>query len=102
MFDPDSLARPRVPLALVTAGRDKWLAPALHSGTILQACAPRCVLLADLPTAGHGALLSPPPPRQYLGEIAADLLGDPPEFDRAQLYVVDRSIADFFILHLLP
>ena len=102
VFDPDSLARPRVPLALVTAGRDKWLAPALHSGTILQACAPRCVLLADLPTAGHGALLSPPPPRQYLGEIAADLLGDPPGFDRAQLYVVDRSIADFFILHLLP
>jgi predicted dienelactone hydrolase len=101
-FDAASLATPRVPLALVTAGRDKWLAPALHSGAILKACLPRCTLLADLPNAGHGAPLSPPPPPERLGAIAADLLGDPPGFDRAQLPAVDRSIATFFTHHLLP
>ncbi|HET8744982.1 MAG TPA: dienelactone hydrolase family protein [Ramlibacter sp.] len=102
VFDPASLATPRVPLALVTARQDKWLAPALHSDVILKACAPRCALLADLPTGGHGALLSPPPPPERLGEIAADLLGDPPGFDRAQLPAVDRAIAAFFTRHLLP
>lgn len=101
-FDPASLATPRVPLALVTAGRDKWLAPALHSDVILKACAPRCTLLADLPAAGHGALLSPLPPLARLGEIAADLLGDPPGFDRAQVPAVDASIASFFTRHLVP
>jgi hypothetical protein len=69
---------------------------------ILKACAPRCTLLADLPGAGHGALLSPPPPLDRLGEIAADLLGDPPGFDRAQLSAVDSAIASFFTRHLVP
>lgn len=102
VFDPASLAAPRVPLALVTVGHDKWLAPALHSSTILKACAPRCTLLADLPGAGHGAFLSPLPPAQCMGSIATDLLGDPPGFDRAQLAAVDRSISSFFTLHLVP
>ncbi|GAB3646553.1 alpha/beta hydrolase family protein [Ramlibacter alkalitolerans] len=102
VFDPASLATPRVPLALVTAGRDKWLAPSLHSGTILAACMPRCTLLADLPSAGHGSLLSPPPPLDRLGEIAADLLGDPPGFDRAQVAAANRSVASFFTRHLVP
>jgi predicted dienelactone hydrolase len=102
VFDPASLAAPRVPLAFVTAGGDKWLAPALHAGAILQACLPRCTLLADLPAAGHGAFLSPPPPPERLGPIAADLLGDPPGFDRKQLPAVDRAIATFFSAHLLP
>ena len=99
-FDPASLVTPRVPLAFVTAGRDKWLAPALHAGAILQACLPRCTLLADLPGAGHGAFLSPPPPLERLDAISADLLGDPPGFDRTQLRAVDQSIASFFLRHL--
>jgi len=37
-----------------------------------------------------------------MGEIAADLLGDPPGFDRARLPAMDRAIAGFFTRHLLP
>ena len=99
-FDPASLANPRVPQGFVTAGLDKWLKPRFHSSAILQACA-RCERIADLPTAGHGALLSPPPPLDRLGEIAADLLGDPPGFDRSVMPEVDRKIVGFFRRHLL-
>lgn len=100
-FDPASLATPRVPLALVTSGRDAWLTPRFHSGPILQACLPRCELLADMPTAGHAALLSPPPPPEVLGAIARDLLSDPPGFDRRDLPAVDARIVAFFRRHLL-
>jgi predicted dienelactone hydrolase len=100
-FETASLARPRVPLALVTAGRDKWLAPQFHSGPVLQGCK-SCEHIADLPTAGHGALLSPLPPLDKLGPIAADLMGDPPGFDRSQLPQVDRKIVAFLRAHLLP
>jgi predicted dienelactone hydrolase len=100
-FDMASLATPRVPLGLVTAGQDKWLVPRFHSGAVQKVCTP-CELVADMPTAGHGALLSPPPPIADLGRIAADLLGDPPGFDRAQLPQVDRQITAFLSKHLLP
>ena len=98
-FDHSSLATPRVPLGLVTVGQDKWLSPRFHSDAVLKACK-TCELVADLPSAGHGALLSPPPPMDRLGEIAADLLGDPPGFDRAVLPGVNRRIAGFFRTHL--
>jgi hypothetical protein len=101
-FDPGSLAKPKVALALVTAAHDRWLAPRFHSDAVLAACRPRCELLAHLPDAGHGALLSPPPPLQGLGTLAADLLGDPPGFDRAQLPAVDQRIVAFFRARLLP
>lgn len=99
-FDAQSLAAPRVPLGLITVGQDKWLTPRFHSEPIVQACAP-CERIADLPTAGHGALLSPPPPITP-GTLAADLLGDPPGFDRGALPAVDRQIGAFFRRHLLP
>ncbi|UUZ64064.1 hypothetical protein LP414_01745 [Polaromonas sp. P1(28)-13] len=86
---------------LVTAGQDKWLAPRFHSGAIQQAYTP-CERIADLATAGHGVLLSPPPPAANLGDIAADLLGDPPGFDRSVLPEVDRKITAFFRTHLRP
>lgn len=101
-FDAGSLATPRVPLGLVTAARDKWLAPRFHSDAILAACRPRCTLVGELPDGGHGALLSPAPPADVLPPIAADLLGDPPGFDRAQLPALDQRIAAFFRAHLLP
>ena len=100
-FDPASLASPRVPLALVTSGKDTWLKPQFHSGPILQACLPRCELLADMRTAGHAALLSPPPPLEALGPIARDLLSDPPGFDRHDLVAVHAGIATFFRRRLL-
>ena len=102
-FDHASLATPRIPLALVTAGRDVWLRPQFHSDQVLQACLPRCTHLAHLPTGGHNILLSPLPPMEVLSDNARELLADPPGFDRAGLLPeVDRKIAAFFTLHLLP
>jgi predicted dienelactone hydrolase len=100
-FDAGSLAAPRVPLGLVTAGQDKWLTPRFHSDRIVAACTP-CERIADLPDAGHGALLSPPPPARVLDAIEIDLLRDPPGFDRGQMPEVDRRITAFFRKHLLP
>lgn len=96
-FDPASLASPRVPLGLVTAGKDAWLVPRFHSDVIAAACA-TCERVADLPTGGHGSVLSPPPPG--LTGLAAELLYDPPGFDRSQLPAVDRKVAGFFLKHL--
>ncbi|HZY19627.1 MAG TPA: dienelactone hydrolase [Ramlibacter sp.] len=101
-FDPASVAQPRVALGLVRAGDDRWLAPRFHGDTILAACRPRCELIADLPSAGHGALLSPPPPLDRLGATARRLLEDPPGFDRSQLPAVDARIAAFLRAHLVP
>lgn len=101
-FDPASLAHPRVPLGLVLADGDKWLAPRHHGGAILQACRPRCELLADIAGGGHGSMLSPLPPHEALGDREWALLSDPPGFDRAQLAAVDERIASFFRAHLLP
>ena len=98
-FDMASLATPPVPLALVTAERDKWLVPRFHSDLVLQACT-TCERLADFAKGGHGALLSPLPPG--LTGLIGDLLNDPPGFDRAALPGVDLKIAAFFLKHLLP
>lgn len=96
-FDMASLAAPRVPLGLVTAQQDRWLVPRFHSDRVLQACK-ACEHLADLPTAGHGALLSPLPPG-FTG-LLGDLLNDPPGFDRAVMPEVDKKITAFFLRHL--
>lgn len=99
-FDPATLARPRVPLALITADGDRWLAPRFHSGPILAAC-PGCERLADLPGAGHGALLAPTPAPSELGRLECALLCDPPGYDRAAgtAQWVGRTVA-FFRRHL--
>ena len=98
-FDMTSLSAPRMPVGVVNMGKDKWLAPRFHGEAVLKAC-PSCVAVANLPGGGHGALLSPFPPR--LPDAAAELLNDPPGFDRALLADVDRRIAAFFRQHLLP
>ena len=100
-FDMQSLAHPRVPLGIVRAGQDRWLVPRFHADAVLQACK-TCVLVADVPTAGHGSLLSPAPPRENMGAIAADLLSDPPGFDRAQVPAAHERIVAFFRQHLVP
>ena len=99
-FDPQSLATPVVPLGFVTARGDKWLVPRFHSDRILAACK-TCEVIADIKDGGHGALLSPPPPPEVLGDIARDLIGDPPGFDRKQMRAVDRAIVAFFTRQLL-
>jgi predicted dienelactone hydrolase len=97
-YDMASLAAPRVPLGLVTAQQDRWLIPRFHSDRVLKVCTP-CEHIADLPTGGHGALLSPLPPG-FTG-LLADMLNDPPGFDRGLLPEVDRKITAFFTRHLL-
>ena len=92
-----SLAAPRVPLGLVVAGQDKWLTPKYHSDAVRAACK-SCELVADIPGGGHGALLSPMPPG--LSGRLAELINDPPGFDRKQLPEVDRKITAFFQKHL--
>ena len=100
-FDMQSLANPRMPLGIVQAGQDRWLVPRFHSNAVLKACK-TCTLVADVPGAGHGSMLSPPPPRENMSSVAADLLSDPPGFDRTQVPAVHARIAAFFGQHLLP
>ena len=96
-FDMTSLITPRVPLALVTAQQDRWLIPKFHSDRVLANCK-TCTHLVDLPNGGHGAYLSPLPPR--LTGLIGELLNDPPGFDRSAMREVDKSISAFFTQHL--
>lgn len=97
-FDTASLAAPKIPLGFVTAQKDVWLIPRFHSDPVLKACA-KCERVADFPAGGHGALLSPPPPK--LEGLVGDLLNDPPGFDRAkEVPEVNRRIVAFFSKHL--
>lgn len=98
-FDMNSLVAPQMPLGLVTARQDRWLLPRFHGDRVLQVCK-SCEWVADLPTGGHGALLSPLPPG--LRGLIGDMLNDPPGFDRSELPAVDQKIAAFFTRHLLP
>lgn len=97
--DLDSFTHPRVPLGLVRAGQDAWLAPRWHVDAVRAACT-SCVLVVDMAEGGHGSVLSPPPPG--LASAEARLLNDPPGFDRGTLAGVYAAIADFFITHLGP
>jgi hypothetical protein len=97
-FEMASLAKPRVPVGLVTARQDRWLTPRFHSGRLLQVCT-TCEHIADIAHGGHGALLSPPP--LGLTGVVGDILNDPPDFDRSQMREVDQKIAAFFVKHVV-
>ncbi|WP_235580792.1 dienelactone hydrolase [Pseudorhodoferax sp. Leaf265] len=97
-FDMASLATPRVPLGLVRAGQDAWLAPRWHSDAVRAACAERCTLLADMAQGGHGSILSPVVPG--LSGALGRLLNDPPGFDRSTLAQVYDAITAFFVKNL--
>jgi len=98
-FDPASLAHPRVPLGLVRAGRDIWLPAPYHLDPVRRACQ-TCVMLVDLPNAGHGSLLSPQPVN--LKPPLDTLMRDPPGFDRALVAPAHAAIVGFMRQHLLP
>ena len=98
-IDMGSLTTPRVPLGLVRAGHDAWLAPRWHIDAVRAACK-TCVLVADMPDGGHGSVLSPAP--TGLPPRAARLLNDPPGFDRATLPAVFGAITRFFVQNLRP
>ena len=98
-FDPATLEKPPVPLGLVTARKDVWLVSRFHGEAVARRCA-GCEWLADIAEGGHGALLSPQPLRE--GRIA-ELVGDPPGFDRAtEVPATMARVVDFFKRHLLP
>lgn len=99
VFDLESLAQPRVPLALATLGQDRWLLPRLHAERVLAACA-SCERLVDLPEAGHGVFLSPRPPG--LEGRLAELLADGPGFDRSALPAAHERITAWFVRRLTP
>ena len=98
-FDLQSLTNPAVPLGLIQAGQDRWLVPRFHSAAVITQCK-SCETIANLPEAGHGALLAPLPP-DLEGRIGR-LLADPPGFQRAELPKLYQRIEAFFNKHLLP
>jgi predicted dienelactone hydrolase len=101
-FDMPSLAAPRVPLGLVSAGKDINQVPRFHIGAVRATCT-SCETVADFPGASHGIMLSPTPPAEKMSAIAQELNGDPPGFDRpAAVGTLNRAVTGFFRKHLLP
>lgn len=96
-FRRESLATPRVPLALATAAGDVWLHPRFHGDAVLAVCTP-CEPLAAPAAAGHGAYLSPLP-TGFTGQEGR-LLNDPAGFDRRAMAGVNAGIRRFFDRHL--
>lgn len=92
-FDLRTLKTPKVTLALVTAAKDKWLIPRFHSDAVLAACA-TCIQLGHFASGGHGALLSPLP--IGLTGLLAEMLNDPPGFDRKESLAMNATITAFF------
>lgn len=90
-FDLDSLRNPKVALALISAQKDRWLIPRFHSDAVIAAC--RTCEKVIMESGGHGALLGPLPS----GSGFANLIQDPPEFDRdMQVSRINMLITRFF------
>ena len=99
-FDMASLAVPRIPLGLVSAGKDNNQVPRFHVGAVRAVCT-SCESLADFPDASHGVMLSPAPPRELISDITHELNGDPPGFDRpAAITLFNQKTVQFFRKHL--
>lgn len=99
-FDPATLYSPAVPLGLIQAERDVWLVPKFHVGAIIADCK-SCETISSMPTAGHGAMLSPFPPE--LPGTLARLVGDPADFNRAaEVPLLQQRTKTFFQKHLFP
>jgi predicted dienelactone hydrolase len=103
LFDDASLQAIRLPVGVVSAGRDTMLLPRFHSERLLRHCG-FCVPVAHLGGAGHMDLLGPWP-----GEIAAPVAarqargGWPePGFDATQRQAAFDGIAAFFQRKLQP
>ena len=97
IFTPDSLAAIRIPVAIVSAGRDQNLLPEFHSQRVLTACG-TCVALDELRGAGHFDLLAPFPADIAQRVGAAQARGGFPEpgFDPALRQAAFDKIAAFF------
>lgn len=60
IFTPDSLAKLRIPVGVITATHDELLLPQFHSNYLLENCT-NCTRLVDIQGAGHFDLLAPLP-----------------------------------------
>ena len=103
IFSPESLARIRIPVGVVSAQRDEVLVPRFHSDHLLRHCK-RCTRLADLPGAGHFDLLWPWP-ESVAREVGAQQVrgGLPvPGFDARLREAAHDRIVAFHRQHLLP
>lgn len=101
IFSPESLARIRVPVGVVSAQRDEVLVPRFHSAHLLANCK-RCTLLADLPGAGHFDVLWPWPDSVAREVAALQVRGGMPVpgFDARQREAAHAKIASFHRQHL--
>jgi predicted dienelactone hydrolase len=97
LFPEAQLRRVRLPVGVVSAGRDTWLLPRFHSERLLQHCA-RCETLTHMPGAGHMDLLGPWPAELAAGVAAKQARGGWPEpgFDPAQRRAAFDAVATFF------
>lgn len=103
MFSPESLARVRIPVGVVSAGRDTMLRPAFHSARLLRDCQ-ACTSLAELPGAAHMDLLSPWPASVARSVAALQPRGGLPEpgFDPRERDTAFAAITAFVGRHLQP
>ncbi len=103
IFSPESLARIRIPVGVVSADQDEVLVPRFHATRLLTHCK-ACTQLADLKGAGHFDVLSPWP-ASVAREVAAQQVrgGLPvPGFDARQREAAHGKIVDFHRQHLQP
>lgn len=102
-FTPESLARIRVPLGLVTAGADTMLPERFHAGRVLQACS-GCERIAHLPGAAHMDLLSPLPAGIAQAEAARQPRGGAPApgLDARERQAAFEAVAAFHRRNLGP
>ncbi len=103
IFSPESLARIRIPVGVVSAQRDEVLVPRFHSDYLLRHCT-ACVRLADLPGAGHRDILWPrPDPVAQWGAVEQVPGSVPvPGFDGRWREAAHDRIVSFHRQHLLP
>jgi len=102
IYSPESLARIRVPVGLVTATHDEVLVPQFHSQHVLAHCT-SCTLLSPLP-GGHFDLLSPWPASVASTAAAQQVRGGSvtPGFDPAIRQAAHARMAAFHRQNLMP
>lgn len=102
IFSPESLARIRVPVGVVSAQRDEVLLPRFHSVHVQQHCR-TCSVLADLPGAGHFDVLWPWPESVARDVAARQVRGGLPMsgFDGRLRDAAHAKIVAFHRQHLL-
>lgn len=97
ILSSESLARVKIPVGVVSAGKDTWLLPEFHAQRLLRECR-ACAALIDLPTAAHMDLLSPFPAEVARGVASKQPRGGEltPDFDARERAKAFAAIAAFY------